>query len=249
MTARCEDPDDKNSYGEVVQHMEPSMSTDWRNLIHQWQLSMDVNGGTYNNNASNGRILTQLILQEPELNPLLPSTAEALAVYASSALVVGSVWSTFRHYWGYDPSLLDPGEYETFPASVRSQEFQCMYQEEWQRLFYVVLILVFFMNIICVLYLIFCNGGILTDFAEPQNLFALAINSPPCAVMNGACGGGPTMTQINSGWCISHDEGSHHYFFEGTAVATGVKAKQDEIESGLGKRFVRLRGARVTNLV
>lgn len=247
MTARCEDPNDKNSYGEAFERIEPWMSPDWRNLIHQWQLSMDVNGGTYNNNASNARILTQLVLRKPELNPLLPSTAEALAVYASSALVAGSMYSTFRHYWGYEPMMLEPGVYETFPASVRSQEFQCVYEEEWQRVFYVVLVLVFVINVICLIYLLWTNGGILTDYAEPQNLFSLAINSPPCAAMNGACGGGPTLAQINAGWHISFDKGSRHYFLEGAPVTTGVDTKHDAGEGGLRERFGRLRRARATN--
>ena len=71
---------------------------------------MDLNGGVTNNDASNARILTNLVVHAPKLSSKLPSMAEALSVLASSTLVVGSLDTTYRHYWNdsYASHLLDP---------------------------------------------------------------------------------------------------------------------------------------------
>lgn len=76
MKARCEDPNDTNAYWHIDDST-PVPSGDWRNIAERWRLSMDLNGGAQNNNASNAKVLTRLILDSPELDPLLPSMAEA----------------------------------------------------------------------------------------------------------------------------------------------------------------------------
>ena len=240
MMAHCEDPDDMDAYRRVVEDVEPWMSPDWRNLVHQWQLSMDINGGIYNNNASNARILTQMILREPELNPLLPSTAEALAVYVSSTLVVGSIQTTFRHFWNYATHELDPGVFESFEASVRTQQFASTYEEEWQKAFYVILTLQFATSCFCLAYLFWLRSGLVTDFTEPSNMFCLAINSPPSNVMRGACGGGPTKVQLQAPWNISLGEAVNHYYFEEAPGAKAIAAATAiEPREGSGGRFKR----------
>ncbi|KAJ3564673.1 hypothetical protein NPX13_g7764 [Xylaria arbuscula] len=113
MKAHCEDPDDKNAFARTAAEgtsLSPITQPDWINMAYQWQLAINLNGaclnlgklmpflalpsGITNNNASNARILTHLALEKPELNPALPSMAEALAVLATSTLVQGSINNT-----------------------------------------------------------------------------------------------------------------------------------------------------------
>ncbi|UQC84683.1 uncharacterized protein CLUP02_10179 [Colletotrichum lupini] len=210
MQAHCDDPDDTDSYTNV--HTEVTESTP--NIADQWRLSMDINGGAQNNNASNARILTQFVLQEPQLNPLLPSIAEALAVYASSTLIIGGLNTPFEHYWRHEKMQLGaPGSLDPFNASIRTQEYTSGHSAEWQKCFYLVLALVFVINVICLAYLL-SRSGLVTDFTEPQNLFALAVNSPPSEQLKGSCGGGPVKRDLVVPWRVGYTSGANHYFFE-----------------------------------
>ncbi|GKT50920.1 uncharacterized protein ColSpa_11101 [Colletotrichum spaethianum] len=215
MQAHCEDPADKDRYNHV--HPEVTFSvpvTDWKNIADQWRLSMDINGGVQNNNASNARILTQLVLQEPQLDPLLPSMAEALAVYASSTLVIGGHGTPFEHYWRHEKMQLGaPGSLDPFQASIRTQEYTSGHVAEWQKVFYLVLVLVVVINVVCLAYFL-ARSGLVTDFTEPQNLFALAVNSPPSEQLKGSCGGGPVKRDLVVPWRVAYASGSNHYFFE-----------------------------------
>lgn len=177
---------------------------------------MDVNGGVYNNNASNARFLTQLALTAPKLPAYLPSMAEALAVYASSTIVLGAVDTPFQHYWPYsEPGnmLAAPGEPQRFNASLQTQEYTSGHVNAWQNIFYVVLIVVFAANTLCLLYLIL-RPGLVTDFTEPLNMFALAVNSPPSAQLKGSCGGGPRRRDLVVPWRVAYAPSANHYFFQ-----------------------------------
>ncbi|KAL0777684.1 hypothetical protein CaCOL14_005337 [Colletotrichum acutatum] len=215
MQAHCDDPDDTDSYTNVhTEVTESTPVTDWRNIADQWRLSMDINGGAQNNNASNARILTQFVLQEPQLNPLLPSIAEALAVYASSTLIIGGLNTPFEHYWRHEKMQLGaPGSLDPFNASIRTQEYTSGHSAEWQKCFYLVLALVFVINVVCLAYLL-SRSGLVTDFTEPQNLFALAVNSPPSEQLKGSCGGGPVKRDLVVPWRVGYTSGANHYFFE-----------------------------------
>ncbi|KAK2059964.1 hypothetical protein LY76DRAFT_625523 [Colletotrichum caudatum] len=215
MHAHCDDPEDKDSYNHV--HPEVTFSVpvvDWKNIADQWRLSMDINGGAQNNNASNARILTQFVLGEPQLNPLLPSMAEALAVYASSTLIIGGHGTPFEHYWRHEKTQLGaPGALDPFRASIRTQEYTSGYVAEWQKVFYLVLVLVVIINVVCLAYFL-ARSGLVTDFTEPQNLFALAVNSPPSEQLKGSCGGGPVKRDLVVPWRVAYASGANHYFFE-----------------------------------
>lgn len=54
----------------------------------------------------------------------------------------------------------------------------------------------------------------MTDFTEPQNLFALAVNSPPSVQLKGSCGGGPEKRDLVVPWRVAYAPSAHHYFFE-----------------------------------
>lgn len=150
---------------------------------------VDLNGGMYMNNASNARLLTDLILLEPNLLPNMPSLAEALAVYASSTLIAGSLSSTYSLDWPYgkDEHLL-PGDgvYENFNATYRTQQYISAPQPDLgmplRILYFTVLVLVLVLSLVCVWYHIL-GRRMVTDFTDPQNLFTLAINSPPSRML------------------------------------------------------------------
>ena len=176
---------------------------------------MDLNGGTYNNNASNARILSQLALQDGDGLPSdLPSLAEALAVYASSTLVVGSIDTPFRHYWDEEEQgVLEDPVAQSFNASIRTQQYTSGHVANWQSVFYIILVLVFAINLFCLVYFIL-QSGLVTDFTEPQNLFALAVNSPPSIQLKGSCGGGPEKRDLVVPWRVAYAPSANHYFFE-----------------------------------
>ncbi|KAI0474477.1 hypothetical protein F4859DRAFT_515011 [Xylaria cf. heliscus] len=297
MKAHCEDPNDPNAYRHISD-APPVPSGDWRNLAESWRLSMDLNGGVQNNNASNARVLTRLALDKPALDPLLPSMAEAVAVLASSTLAAGSLDSTFMPAWTYDTTHNNtiPGTYEPFRAQVQTQQYTSTHTASWQVIFYPVLGLTFVLNVLCLLYLVsgtsltsfsttaaksspssswkkrhpsfspslsfpisFKRGahnrvktsptlesdsenedpapapgsssrggmrqkgkaakGLVTDYTEPQNLFTLAVNSPPSRALAGSCGRGPDASGMSVPWYVGYAAGANHYFFEEGAKA------------------------------
>lgn len=224
MRAHCEDAADQNSYARSTPGLPETPSVDWKNMADQWRLSMDLNGGVTNNNASNARIMTNMILGSARLQPLLPSMAEALAVLASSTLVVGSLGSSYRQYWDASyPSqeLLGlAGVREAFNATLKTQQYTSAHTEAWQAVFYPVLGLVFLINVLCLLYLVFVFGMV-TDYTEPRNMFALAVNSPPSRRLDGSCGGGPRARELAVPWRVGYAESANHYFFEEAAAAVG----------------------------
>ncbi|KAH6690316.1 hypothetical protein F5X68DRAFT_229650 [Plectosphaerella plurivora] len=180
LRAHCDDDNDPDSYrrSHDAKTAWGAPDADWVNLATQWQLSMDLNGGLYNNNASNARILSQLVLQVPSMPTLMPSMAEALAVLASSTLTIASLGTPYKHFWSHPAVKLDPGMHEPFNASIRTQEYTSSHTFAWQNVFYVVLFVVFAINVFCLVYLLL-GSGMVTDYTDPQNLFALAVNSPP----------------------------------------------------------------------
>ncbi|PNY25376.1 Uncharacterized protein TCAP_04685 [Tolypocladium capitatum] len=223
MRAHCEDDDDPDAYHLSAERDPgfdkdwPRPSWDWKWIAGQWGLAMDLNGGAADGNASNARILTQLALKQPKLPSYLPSLAEALAVYGSAMLVIGSIGTPFRHYWSYDiPNNIIaevPGSLDQFHASVMTQQYTSGHINSWQGIFYVVLVLVFVINVCCLVYLVL-RAEQVTDLTEPQNLFALAINSPPSAQLKGSCGAGPEKRDLVVPWRVEYVKESNHYFFE-----------------------------------
>lgn len=218
---------------------------------------MDLNGGAANVNASNARVLTQLALKSPRLPSSLPSIAEALAVYSSSLVVLSAIGSPFRHYYDYkDPGNIvasGPGHLQTFNATLITQEFTSGHILAWQSVFYVVLVLVFGINLFCLFYFMMRNG-LVTDFTEPQNLFALAVNSPPSAQLNGSCGAGPEKRHLGVPWRVAYAHSANHYFFEEAngglprgrfvteTTCSGFQAGSGDVRNSSYKRLSTSRG-------
>ncbi|CAJ2507162.1 Uu.00g083480.m01.CDS01 [Anthostomella pinea] len=197
--------------------LEPNPSSDWRHLAAQWWTSMDLGGGKYNNNASNARIFTHLVLREPSLNESLPTIAEALAVLSSSSVVTGSIQATFKHYWGgatsynetFKPAPMD----EWFDARVGRVEYTSGMTWAQAAVFGPVLLFTFLINVLCAFLLIKFRGRV-TDYIKPQNMIALAINSPPSKVLRGSCGGGPEKNQMTAPFRIAYAASANHYYFQ-----------------------------------
>ncbi|KAF4632719.1 hypothetical protein G7Y89_g5404 [Cudoniella acicularis] len=220
LESHCEDPDDPMAYSKSVQGAPSNIhSNDYRNVASQAILALSLNTGISNANASNARLLSQMILAlnpntgTAALNPLLPSIAELLAVLFGNTLLMSTAESTYYHYWNYTSTILDPGTYLPFNASLSSQEYTSGLLLRWQGIFYVVLALVFITNVFCLAYF-FIRSGLVTDYTEPQNLFTLAVNSPPSHRLGGSCGAGPEGDQLNIDWHVKQEDNSGHFFIK-----------------------------------
>jgi hypothetical protein len=225
LESHCEDDSDKLAYikstptAPLPGQQNFKFSTDYRNVGSQWQLALSLNTGISNANASSSRLLSQLVptfdlsWEKVQLRPLQPSIAEYLAVMAGNTLLLSSTDSTFYHFWDAPSTILDPGVYEPFNATLASQQYTSGYTAKWQGMFYIVLLLVFVTNVFCLVYF-FLRSGLVTDYTEPQNLFALAINSPPSRRLSGSCGAGPRGEELNVDWHVQNDENSNHFFIK-----------------------------------
>ncbi|KAK3956121.1 hypothetical protein QBC32DRAFT_331997 [Pseudoneurospora amorphoporcata] len=219
MSANCEDESDPVSYRKSVPDAVESDEADWKWLADAWQLAIYMNSGLTTLNASRDRILTALPLEDHFLPLKTPSLAEVLAALVSPTLISGSIKTPLVNYW--PPEAINaslpgmPGWKHEFNASITKQEYTSGSAQEWQRAFLLILIMGFLLNLFCLVHLfIQLRGRPLTDFTDPANLFALAMNSPPSYQLSGTCGGGPKGTQLDVPWRIGYSEQSNHYFFE-----------------------------------
>lgn len=182
----------------------------WRDVASEWANSLALGAGISDGNASNSRLLTQMIpvydneSHSASLNPSLPSIGEALAVLSGGNLLLSSLWAPFDHYdnHSFASHASDHRQVGAFNASVTYRDYASGATEPWQYIFYFVLVAVFLTNCFCLVYLVWTirGEGQVTDYTEPQNLFALAINSPPSKSLSGACGAGPEGDMLGKKW-------------------------------------------------
>jgi hypothetical protein len=109
--------------------------------------------------------------------------------------------------------MLDEHQTQYFNASLKAQQYASGGQPGASRAWIIILLLVFVMNIFVLIYFLL-HRGLVTDFSEPPNLFALAVNSPPSHALAGSCGGGPEGKQYMVNWFVNH-EGSHLFMEPG----------------------------------
>lgn len=211
------DPQIWKSYAETINKTEKALpmmtsSADYESVSVEWVKAVGLTSGLNDGNASAERVLSQLVPAysngtETVLSPNLPSLAEALCVLASYTLLLSSTDSPFVHYWDYAYSeggvLPQPAEV-TFPAILSYKDYASGGDQEWKGVFYIILAAVFVLNTFCLICLLyyFIRYGEVTDYTEPQNLFALAINSPPSRFLAGACGAGPSSEMLRRKWCV-----------------------------------------------
>lgn len=191
----------------------------WKDVGSEWSTAIGLNSGALEANSSNARLVTQMIpkfdtaTNTVQLDSSLPSIGEALAVLAGGTLLLSSANAPFIHHWNYSDSVsyLKVPQYQRFNATISYKDYASGGTQRWQGVFYVVLVAVFLLNSFALVYLtwIFGTDGQVTDYMEPANLFALAINSPSSMSMRGTCGGGPRGEVMGKKWQIEivGDEG------------------------------------------
>ncbi|KAF2096816.1 hypothetical protein NA57DRAFT_78408 [Rhizodiscina lignyota] len=209
MVVDC-DPNDPMAYIRSLRNASDFNSTtskDWPSVASEWGNSLSLNAGISDGNASNARLLTELALAGPTLNPALPSPAEALAALAGNTLLMSTEYAPFVEFFNYSTTILDTPQYQYFNASIRAQQYASGGVFAYQKGFYIVLFVTFFTNVLVLIYFLVHNH-LVTDFSEPPNLFTLAVNSPPSRLLAGSCGGGPKGHEYAVKWRIG-EEGSH----------------------------------------
>ncbi|MCJ1390993.1 hypothetical protein MMC18_003854 [Xylographa bjoerkii] len=212
MWSHCEDINDPLAYSKSHPNATNGFrEKDWVSAAFYWAVTVDLNGGISDSDDSTARLLTQLMPTKYSLDPALPSIAEALAVLAGPTLLTGSIDSPFVHFFNYTIDVFDHPVLQQFPATLAYQDYASGGDQTWQGVFYIVLAFAFVLNLLCLGYFIWF-GSLVNDFTEPQNLFALALNSPQSQQLAGSCGGGPEGEQLRATWFI--DVKNDHCFMK-----------------------------------
>lgn len=222
LTSHCEDDSNKLQFNNLFpDFIEGVWSPDWKIIAREWLNSLSLGTGITDGAASNARLLMQLMpaynatTDTYSLDPTLPSISEALAVMAGSTLILSSRDAPFVQGWNYTgaKAMLSTPVYQNFRADLQVADYASGGTKSWQAAFYAVLILAFITSAVCLGFIIFeARGRQITDFTEPQNLFALAVNSPQSSRLEGACGGGPAGHQLKDRWYIGMEEDDAHYY-------------------------------------
>lgn len=249
LSTSCEQPSNTFQYDRRHPDFEEqTWSGDWKVLAEEWANSLSLNAGITDGAASNARLLTQMMPHHGasgfELDPALPSIAEALAVMAGSTLILSTQDAPFVPFWNYSDKRGNPlsePAYERFDASIQAVGYASGGAMDWQAVFYVVLVFAFLTSAVCLGFMIVeARGRQVTDFTEPQNLFALAVNSPQTEQLRGACGCGPWGEQLKERWFIGMEEEDEHYYIrskteENTPLLRSGRLEQMEVEDGEGR--------------
>lgn len=201
---------------ESISPQNDQYSTGWREIAAVWAEALFPSIGIGNTALAKAEFLTQLIPTTPQLSTKNPSITEALAVLSACTLIDSSIGSPFSHPFNLsEPPINATTRWQTINASISVQSLSWRHESVWFW-FPMLLILgcIAFMNMLGLFYF-FVNREWVTDFTNRQNMFALAINSPPSEHMKGACGGGPSKEQMHVRWQVVLDEYTGHYQVEG----------------------------------
>lgn len=220
LTSQCNVLGDRFAYNAVIPNAPTSLSKDWVDVANSLVTSMSLNDGINAANASIARFLTQMIATEPSLSPISPSIAEALAVAAGSTLLLSTLGSPFVHYWDYNQPTLNTAMLGKFSASMSQELYISSYEQQWQKMLYIPLFIMFFGSLLLTCYFVYEffmieKRGLVIDYTEPQHLFTLAVNSPPSRLLAGSCAGGPKGRQLDYPWHIREHELSGHMYIQG----------------------------------
>ncbi|KAF7158923.1 hypothetical protein CNMCM5623_004102 [Aspergillus felis] len=239
-STNCENPVNPLQYNHRNQTArDGDWDPNWKNVAGEWSNSLSLNSGITDGRASNARLLMQFIpaldnrTKTYSLDPKLPSVGEALAVLAGSTLILGSMNAPFVQFFNYtktdnvSSALAEPVP-QYFEATVRAVGYASGGTEQWQNVFYLILVFAFLTSAIILAFMLFeVRGRQITDFTEPQNLFALAMNSPATAQLQGACGAGPHGRQLNERFSVAMEEEDEHYYIR-------AKAEQHVLPPSMG---------------
>lgn len=145
---------------------------DWPMVASEMALALSLNDGSFEGKSSNARLLSQLLLRQPTLDPKRPSLAEALAVLSGCTLLQSTLDAPFIHYWKYGAQneLPPPGVVEYFNASISAQNYASGGTSKYQNVFHFVLFGVFALNLLALVYFA-THKTWYVDLSEPPNLF------------------------------------------------------------------------------
>ncbi|PYH40791.1 uncharacterized protein BP01DRAFT_307375 [Aspergillus saccharolyticus JOP 1030-1] len=244
LSTRCEDPTDKLQYSRRVPGVvEDNYDINWKSVGWLWLDAVSLGAGIAGEDASIERLLTQMTpaydnsSHTASLNPNLPSIAEAMAVLTSVTLMISSQDAPYVPFWNYTDQILSSPVQQAFNATLQSSGYASGHVVDWQKSFYVILVLAFLTSVLFMaFFMVEVRGHLLNDFTESSSLFALAINSPPTARLQGACGGGPSGRQLQDRWHVGMVEDSHHYYIRPIAdgeFAPPDPGSDDEIVKGV----------------
>ena len=220
----------------------------WVGVANSWALGVALNGGIVNASAANARLLTQMIPQDITPSKTSPTLSEGLCVLAGCTILISGINAPLTGTFDFpreaydNRSILNTPKLQPFTAMVTMRDYASGPQQQWQYVFYLVLFSVFLLSTACVFYFgyLIRASDIVTDFIEPQNLFALALNSPGSAQLAGACGAGPEGSQqMHSKWFIRTDEHDHVFLADTDRVHTQAMGSNG---GGNGGRYQGYRG-------
>lgn len=123
-----------------------------------------------------------------------------------------------------------------FKTKIQLQEYASGGTSQASKGWLIILIAALLLNTTMLLYFI-AQPGLVTDYSQPPQLFAQAVNSPPARELAGSCGSGPEGKQYKLGWLISH-EGGHLYIEPGPSECSALLT--DEHKSGHVKSDTRV---------
>jgi hypothetical protein len=123
-----------------------------------------------------------------------------------------------NEYKNYTHPMLDEPQTQFFQSKMKSREYASGGVNGASKGWLVVLISTFLLNIVVLVYFI-QQPGLVTDFSQPPQLFALALNSPPTRAFAGSCGGGPEGKEYKIHWSVG-SEGGHAYIEPKSALVT-----------------------------
>ncbi|PWY63096.1 hypothetical protein BO83DRAFT_441644 [Aspergillus eucalypticola CBS 122712] len=221
LSSRCEDAADRLQYNRIHRNTsEDQYLINWKSVAWEWADTVTLASGIQGDDAAIERTLMELVpsfdntTNSSSLDPRLPSLSEALAVLAGSTALLGSQYSAFVPDWNYSEPSLDTPVVQVFNATLQSAGYASGRTSDWQQVFYVILAVVFLTNIMCLGFILFQGRGqLVTDFTEPPNLFALAVNSPETVhAWSGAQLGAAGTPRLRDRWHVDMREESGHYY-------------------------------------
>ena len=232
LTAHCNQPGNDLQYDTRYPDAKSFVPDhNWTQISNRWISQMSLGTRVNDDPSTNPRLLTELMLNETQLSPTKPSIAEALAVQAGCTVINTALDSPFTHYWNStNRTRLDAPFWESFDATVQSQDYYSGPAKLWQYIFFIILVGILVMNIGCLCYFL-GSQGLLTNLMTPYNLFALALNSPPSGVIEGASGTGDEKEQWSSTWNIKQDLGTKNLYIQSLDEPRTPSRKKEKSEA------------------